>query len=332
MNTTLGHARQEQQLALRCTGCKSSLRCEPSSLVPLFESSIGCPVCGNAMSNDHGIWNALSREREAHYCDFIRQYEDIRRQEGRGEASAEYYLALPFRDLSGKFSKQWHIRARTYRYLVSELLPRLAPPGDPHLKVLDLGAGNGWLSYRLSSLGHHPVAVDLLTNTMDGLGAASRYLPHLPSAFPRFRAELDDLPFEDEQFDCAIFNASFHYAEDYECTLREALRCVRHHGAVMIADTAWYGSELAGQQMISERNAQFRKRFGYEPKNFHHQEFLTDECLQRLECQLGVKWETHAPLYGLRWSLRPVMARLRKQREPSQFRIYIARVKHDNSL
>ncbi|MEO8727531.1 MAG: class I SAM-dependent methyltransferase, partial [Acidobacteriaceae bacterium] len=202
--------------------------------------------------------------------------------------------------------------------------------GDTHLKLLDLGAGNGWLSYRLSRLGHYPAAVDLLVNSMDGLGAASHYLPHLPTPFPRFRAELENLPFEDEQFDCAIFNASFHYSEDYQRTLREAMRCVRHHGTVIIADTAWYSSELAGKRMIAERKAAFHKRFGYAPQELPRQEFLTDDRLERLERQLGVKWETHTPFYGLRWALRPVMARLRKQREPSKFRIYTAKVSHDS--
>ncbi|MEO8727674.1 MAG: hypothetical protein ABI383_16295, partial [Acidobacteriaceae bacterium] len=128
MNTTLVHARQ-QAFALRCMNCSSSLHGGPSSLGPLFESSICCPVCGNMMVNEHGIWNALSPEREAYYSDFVRQYEDIRRQEGRGAASAEYYLALPFRDLSGKFSRQWRVRAQTYRYLLAELLPRLRSAG-----------------------------------------------------------------------------------------------------------------------------------------------------------------------------------------------------------
>lgn len=280
------------------------------------------------MWNDRGIWNALLPERENYYLEFIRQYESIRQKEGRGDSRAEYYLALPFRDISGKFSWQWHVRSRTYSYVVNHILPSIGS----HLDVLDLGAGNGWLSYRLSTLGHRPVAVDLLTNSTDGLGAASCYLPRLPVAFPRFRAELDDLPFEDAQFDCAIFNASFHYAEDYERTLGEAMRCVRDGGAVVIADTDWYSDEHAGEQMIAERDAAAKKQFGYQQTGLNHQEFLTDERLQRLEHNLGISWETHTPYYGLRLSLRSVVAWLRRKREPSQFRIYVARIKHDPPL
>jgi hypothetical protein len=41
----------------------------------------------------------------------------------------------------------------------------------------------------------HPIAVDLLTNDQDGLGAAEHFKQRLPLSFPRFQAELDNLPF-----------------------------------------------------------------------------------------------------------------------------------------
>ncbi len=94
-------------------------------------------------------------------------------------------------------------------------------------RILDLGAGNCWMSFRLALSGYRPVAVDLLTNDHDGLGAATHYRKHLNILFPRFQAEMEYLPFQGEQFDAIIFNASFHYSEDYEATLREALRCVK---------------------------------------------------------------------------------------------------------
>jgi hypothetical protein len=32
--------------------------------------------------------------------------------------------------------------------------------------------------------------------------------------------------------------------------------------------------------------------------------------------------------YGFRWAMRPLRSRLENRREPSQFRIYVAQVKH----
>jgi hypothetical protein len=42
-------------------------------------------------------------------------------------------------------------------------------------------------------VGIFPIAVDLLTNELDGLGAASHYSDKLPKLFPRFQTELDRL-------------------------------------------------------------------------------------------------------------------------------------------
>src|SRR3546814_2260458 len=55
------------------------------------------------------------------------------------------YLALPYRDTDGTDRGQWRMRARSYDYIVRHLLE-----GG---RVLDLGAGNGWMSYRLAQIG-----------------------------------------------------------------------------------------------------------------------------------------------------------------------------------
>jgi SAM-dependent methyltransferase len=273
------------------------------------------------MEENNGIVLALAPDRVAHYAEFIADYEHIRAAEGRGSHDESYYLALPHRDTTGHNSGQWKIRARSYDFLIRSILNPLAT-GEA---VLDLGAGNCWLSFHLARRGYRPVAVDLLTNSQDGLGAATHYLRALGSSIPRFQAELNCLPFEDAQFDVVIFNASFHYSEDYEITLREALRCVKHDGCVVICDTPWYSREESGRQMIAERRAYFSNRFCTASDSVKSQEFLTDERLRSLGEALSIRWTVHRPWYGWRWAMRPWVARLRGRREPSQFRIYVAR-------
>jgi len=192
-------------------------------------------------------------------------------------------------------------------------------------RVLDLGAGNCWMSHRLALAGYRPFAVDLLTNDQDGLGAAENFRGHLRAMFPRFQAELARLPFQDEQFDAVIFNASFHYAEDPVSTLSEALRCVRSGGMVIISDTPWYSSEESGRRMVAERYASFLERYGTASDSIRSLEYLTDDRLRDLEQQLSVRWTIHSPRYGLKWAMRPLIARLSNRREPSQFRIYTTR-------
>ncbi len=256
-----------------------------------------------------------------HYERFMEDYELIRAAEGRGSEGEDFYLGLPYKDLSGRNSKQWHIRARSYDYLIRHVLNRIPQNGGG--RILDLGAGNGWMSFRLALAGYRPVAVDLLTNDRDGLGAAAHYQKCLPEPFPRFQAEIARLPFQDEQFDAIIFNASFHYSDDYAVTLCEALRCVRNNGIVIISDTPWYSREESGRQMVSERRAAFSHCYGTASDFIRSLEYLTDERLRTLEEQLSIQWTIHSPHYGFKWAMRPLVAKLHRRREPSRFRIYV---------
>jgi SAM-dependent methyltransferase len=267
-----------------------------------------------------GIVHALPPERVAHYAKFVAEYERIRAAEGRGSQSEEYYLSLPYKDATGRNGNQWSIRARTFE----SLLKHVFNPEDRRGTVLDLGAGNCWMSFRLALLGYRPIAVDLLTNDQDGLGAGDHYVRNLPICFSRFRAELTRLPFRDGQFDAIVFNASFHYSEDYEATLAEALRCLKDGGRVIISDTPWYSREESGKQMIAERHASFLKRFGTVSNSVKSLEYLTDERLRVLEEKLSIRWTKHTPRYGLKWAMRPWIAKLRARREPSRFRLYVA--------
>ncbi len=181
------------------------------------------------------------------------------------------------------------------------------------------------MSYRLALARHSSLAVDLLTNNHDGLGAAEHFRKHLPAMFPRIQAEFTHLPFQDEQFDAVVFNASFHYAEDYEATLREALRCVRRGGMVVVCDTPWYFREDSGKTMVSERGTAFLNRFGTVSDSISSLEYLTDERLRAAEEELSICWTIHSPWYGFKWAFRPLVARTFNRREPSQFRIYAAR-------
>ncbi len=307
-------------IQLRCVRCA-----RPIGALTTKTETRSCSGCNARMANELGIWKALSAEREKYFSRFIEDYQVIRAAEGRGSNSAAYYLALPYRDHSGRNRGQWAIRARSFRYIERHLLPRIVTVARPGLRILDLGAGNGWLSYRLARQGHFPVAVDLITNNQDGLQAAEHYRQALPELFPRFQAEIDTLPFADEQFDLTIFNASFHYSENYETTMAEALRCTRPGGTVLVADTPWYSDEQSGVRMLEERRALFIRRYGFPSDDLKSREYLTDERLAKLEATFGIRWQVHRPYYGLRWQLRPWLAKLRHKRPPSQFRIYVAK-------
>lgn len=308
------HLAELSPLRLCCPNCRRDI---PASYSASTHHT--CAGCGFVISEVDGILRALAPNRELDFQQFVEQYETVRAKEGRGSSAADYYLALPFRDLTGKNAWQWQIRGRTFRHLEKHLLPvieRVYPRG---CDVLDLGAGNGWLSYRLALRGHRPVAVDLLDNDADGLGAARHYFQRLPKPFPCFQAEMDRLPFAAEQFDVVVFNASFHYSIDYARTLREALRCLRRPGHVIIADSPFYSRDESGRAMLEEKRAAFQRRYGFRSDSIPSREYLTPEILEDLARTFSLQWTTLKPWYGIGWALRPVKARLLRRREPAKF-------------
>jgi SAM-dependent methyltransferase len=195
-----------RSLKLRCPSCFAAA----GELKGAATEGRSCLSCGYRVECAQGILRAVIPERRKFYDRFLTEYSTIRKAEGRGSDDPECYLALPYRDLTGNHAAQWAIRGKTYRYFEERVLPKFES-GRP-LDILDLGAGNGWMSYRLARRKHHPVAVDILTDPLGGLGAARHFHAALNEEFPLVEAEFDRLPFADAQFDLAIFNSSIHYS------------------------------------------------------------------------------------------------------------------------
>ena len=293
-----------------CPRCRTSLdRASADRLV--------CPQDGLEYWNVEGIWRFLLPESQAHYYRFIEDYEAVRRFEGRGSPNADYYRDLPFKDLSGNFSKDWAVRARSFNVLVEKLLTPIQAHLERPLKVLDLGAGNGWLSNRLAVQGDRVVAVDLLVNEQDGLGAWKHY----EHPFTPIQAEFNHLPLMDHYADVAIFNASFHYSENYAETLKETLRVVDEEGLVVIMDTPIYRRRASGEKMVAEREATFLAQYGFASNALESENFLSYQQVRELGDSLGVHWLYFRPFYGLRWLLRPLKAWLTRKREPAKFHL-----------
>lgn len=290
-----------------------------SSLVAASFDLFYCPKDRTRFKKENGIWRFLAPDRYPVFRQFMQEYETVRREESRGSEDPEYYRSLPFIDKTGLHSKAWKIRAISYRYFERSVLVPLEKKFRRSLKILDLGAGNGWLSNRLAGRGHQVAAVDLLVNESDGLGAWKNY----QSIFTPVQAEYDCLPFRENQVDLAVFNASFHYSLDYEVTLREILRVLKLGGPVVILDTPVYHNPQSGMQMVIEREADFLRRFGFASNALPSENFLTYQRLEGLAERLFICWEYHFPFYGLSWAIRPLWAYLWGHREPAWFMVLV---------
>lgn len=260
---------------------------------------------------------------------FREAYGRHRAAEGRGSGGTAELLALPFLR-HGPLSRQWQVRARTAdRFLRRVLDVRAMEVGGRPVRVADLGAGNGWLCYRAALRGHRGIAVDVRTDSADGLGAAAAYAPHVPAMFPRIAASFDALPLAAGCCDIAVFNASLHYALDLGTVLAEAARLVLPGGRVVILDSPFYATEAQGLDMVAEKRRHAVEQFGTlaaELTALPALEFLTRARLEAASAPLRLVWRRRRVRYPLWYETRRLQALLRARRTPSRFDIWEALV------
>lgn len=274
-----------------------------------------------------GLTGHPSEGPDSHLRRFRLAYGSHRAREGRA-LSVEALLRLPHLE-DGPLAEQWRIRRRTFWCFVHHVLRPLIRARAPQpLTVLDLGAGNGWLCYRVQCLGLRAVALDLRTDQVDGLGAAAAYAPHLARPFARIAAGFEALPLAAHSVDLAVFNASLHYALDLGQVLAETVRVLKLEGRIAVLDSPFYHTAEAGDAMVQEKRANRHGLFGELTDDLTALpfiEYLTPSRLLEASKGLGLVWRRHRPRYPLGYQLRPWIARLRGRRPPSRFDLWEAR-------
>ena len=135
---------------------------------------------------------------------------------------------------------------------------------------------------------------------------------------------MDALPFADAQADVVVFNASLHYSTDYVRTIGEALRVLRPGGSIVVLDSPIHRHDSSGRQMVAERHADFERRFGTRSDSVASIEYLTGSMLDDIGRRLDLRWRHHRTWYGVRWAVRPWVARVRRRRAPSRFVVLVA--------
>lgn len=257
---------------------------------------------------------------------FRRAYAELRRREGRDLDDCNPSI-LPYAR-SGALAAQWRVRARSYeRFIEKVVVPRERM--SQRLRVLDLGAGNGWLCFRLHGRGHEAIALDWRDDRVDGLGAARELDGSSEPPFPRVVGSFESLPFTAHRCDLVVFNASLHYATDLRAALSEAVRVLAPNGAIAVLDSPFYRFERDGEAMVSEKRTgstlpmeDLRADLLALPSI----EYLTRERLDAASSGLHLAWRRHRVRYPLAYELRPLLARLRGRRAPSRFDVWEGRL------
>jgi cytosine/adenosine deaminase-related metal-dependent hydrolase/SAM-dependent methyltransferase len=287
----------------------------PSCRTKLLQTQRGwqCKKESFLFNIDNEIPDFILPSRRSTVERFLEIYQTVRSNERWGSLDPEYYRAVPYRDITKKYSHIWKIRARTYDCFVAHL----SSYPSAFLKILDLGAGNCWLSHRLAQMGHEAIALDVNVDPTDGLGVVKRLQDAASFRFQCVRAEFDYLPFPDESFDQIVFNASLHYSKDPVGTMTQSLRCLKEGGSVWILDSPLYQRAEDGEAMLGDRIREFRERHGlYITRDFAGG-YLTNSELKALEHTCTIEYLQ--PHYGIRWRLKPITSFLLGRRKPAQF-------------
>jgi SAM-dependent methyltransferase len=246
---------------------------------------------------------------------WVQQYLAVREREGRRGKPAEYYRGLPSVAAEDPHAFEWQIRAESF-----DRLCRALPP-NASLRVLDVGAGNGWLSNRLAALGHAVVALDRLDDEEDGLGACRHYR----TRFACVQADFDALPFARGTFDLVVFNGSLHYAPDVRATLARARDVLAPCGFLAVMDSPMFRHDEDGDAMVAEKLRRFRTDYGLTEVVHPSVGFLTHESLMRATAPLGLHGGFVQSRGSLRWRIGREVARFRLRRAPAAFGIWIGR-------
>lgn len=274
---------------------------------------VTCAVCGGSFEERNGVYRFLTVSRLAAATPFVHQYRLVREREGYRVSTPEYYRMLPCVRPDDPHAPEWALRRQSFQHL-----QRVLAAGTR--RVLDLGAGNGWLSHRLASLGHRVVAVDVLDDPEDGLGACRHY----PTAFARVQADFDALPFAPSQFDLVAFNGSLHYSADVAATLARARRTLAPGGTLVVMDSPMFRDEGDGHAMVAEKLRRFKEEYGLTRVVHPNVGFFTFAWLAHAFERLGLRGRFIPSRGPLGWRIRREVARVRLRRAPAAFGVWIA--------
>lgn len=298
--------------AFACPDCGSALAPAVGD-----DGALACPACHRAFERRDGVWRFLAPARQQELEPFAQQYRLVRENEGRRQQTGDYYRRLPGVAAHDPHARDWRVRRETYRHLLGHVFAGSRQPSA----VLDLGAGSGWLSNRLSSLGHQVVAVDAIEDDADGLGAVRHY----DTPIVAVHADFDALPFLPSQFDIVVFNGSLHYSANPRATLSRARAMLSEGGTLVVMDSPMFVADRDGAAMVDDTVRRFARDLGLREVVQPGCGYLTFSSLNAAASTLRLN-AAFVPSRGpLLWRVRRHLARLRMGRQPASFGLWMAR-------
>ncbi|HUS00374.1 MAG TPA: class I SAM-dependent methyltransferase [Chitinophagaceae bacterium] len=193
---------------------------------------------------------------------FEKLYTDVRKKEKR-LYSLHQVAALPDVKPSHVHYDEWKIRKRSSKRLIYYLKKK-----NKHLKVLEIGCGNGWLSNKIAyHVDAEVVGIDV--NKIE-LGQARTIWSHKID-LDFIYGDIRDNIFKQDHFDIIVFAASIQYFSPLKEILPVALSLLNTDGEIHIMDTKFYKERQIPEAI--ERSNKYYYELGHPEMMayyFHH--------------------------------------------------------------
>ena len=222
-------------------------------------------------SNQNSIIDCITESGKSEIYKFLEYYVSRIPANETGRTDNEM-LSLPFVDRSHDKSGYWRMRAKNFVKAMG-LIRTIEPDGDG--PILDLGAGNCWLSRRLIEAGYRTISLDPLIEGSTGLSAGDIFQKQPNVNLIRVRAMMEEMPFTNNSFKGIAVSGSFHYSNNPSKTLAEIHRILKPDGWAVIYDSPVFINEIDGVQMLKEKYKSFDagnslEKIKYKPRWFIH--------------------------------------------------------------
>jgi SAM-dependent methyltransferase len=180
-----------------------------------------------------------------HSNEFEQLYIDLRNHEKRIYTDEEVAW-LPDVNEDHIHRKEWEIRKASCRKLTRYLGNKKGS-----LKILEVGCGNGWLSYKLSQIPYSNV-IGLDVNLLE-LQQAERVFAAIPN-LSFIHGDIDSPLLEFEKFDIIVFAASIQYFSSFSNVIETMLNRLNDKGEIHITDSHFYNqTEVEDAKQRSQR-------------------------------------------------------------------------------
>lgn len=229
-------------MGLRCPTCRAPL-----------DQALAC-ANGHRFAERQGVLRLLDAGFAAELDRFLGRLEPIRAAEGRRLLDPAAYPLLPL----GSRHHEWRLR-RYDLALLRRLLRGLRPAGA-RLRVLDVGAWNGWLSNRLAEDGCEVTAVDYFADPHDGLGARQFYR----SQWRAIQLDLLGLDALEPEYDVVVINRCLQFAPDPAAFVRQARLLLATGGLLAATGIECFADPRAKAASVRRRLAEHLARHQFD--------------------------------------------------------------------